>query len=70
MLIVFVIYLQSNCTLISGVFFCKRDVETFDHFFACNFGVFCPTSIQSTHLTSYSSENSLSKLKKIKKIPL
>ena len=47
--------------------FCKREDETFDHIFACNCGVFCPTTIQSTHLTSFSTEKSLSKLKKIGK---
>ena len=47
--------------------FCKREDETFDHLFACNSGVFCPTSIQSTHLTSFSAEKSLSKLKGIGK---
>ena len=33
--------------------FCKREDETFDHIFACNCGVFCPTIIQSMHLTSF-----------------
>ena len=39
--------------------FYKREDETFDHLFACNSGVFCPTGIHSTHLTSFSSEKSL-----------
>ena len=45
--------------------FYKREDKTFDHIFACNCGVFCPTIMQSTHLTSFSTEQSLSKLKKL-----
>ena len=47
--------------------FCKRENETFDYLFACNCGVFCPTVLQSMHLTSFSTEKSLSKRKKIGK---
>ena len=47
--------------------FCKREDETFDHLFGCNFGVSCPTNIQITHLTSLSAGKSLSELKKIGK---
>ena len=59
------VYFKKNCYPNIWCPFCKREHETFHHLFACNSGVFCPTSIQSTHLTSFSSEMSLSKLNKL-----
>ena len=42
--------------------FCKRED---DHWFACNSGVFCPTSIRRTHLASFSAESHCPNLRKL-----
>ena len=45
--------------------FCNREDETFDHIFACNCGVFCPTTIQNTHLTSFPLKSHCQNLRKL-----